>query len=42
MDELQVHRIELEMKKIELHRAQLSLETLRIRYVELYDFSPAG
>ena len=42
MDELQVHRIELEMKKIELHRAQLDLETLRIRYVELYDFSPAG
>jgi len=42
VQELQVHQIELEMQNDELSRAQMALEAARDRYVELYDFSPAG
>jgi len=40
--ELQVHQIELEMQNDELRRAQMELEASRNRYVNLYEFSPAG
>lgn len=40
--ELQVHQIELDMQNDELRRAQAELEVAGDRYVDLYDFSPAG
>lgn len=40
--ELRVQQIELEMQNDGLRRTELELEAARDRYMELYDFSPAG
>ena len=40
--ELRVHQIELEMQNEELKKAHLALEASRDKYVDLYDFAPAG
>jgi PAS domain S-box-containing protein len=42
IQELQVHQIELEMQADELRRAQISLEEVRDRFLDLYDFAPIG
>jgi signal transduction histidine kinase len=42
VQELQIHRIELEMQNEELKQARDEAEAERERYLDLYDFSPLG
>lgn len=42
VQELQVFQIELEIQNEELRQAQMDLEAARDRYVDLFEFSPAG
>ena len=40
--ELQAHQIELEMQNEKLRRAQEEIEESRLKYSDLYDFSPVA
>jgi two-component system, cell cycle sensor histidine kinase and response regulator CckA len=40
--ELQTFQVELELQNEELHRSQQELMEFKVRYTELYDFTPVG
>jgi PAS domain S-box-containing protein len=42
VQELEVHEVELELQNEELRQTQADLESLLIRFSELYEFSPVG
>ena len=42
LHELSVHQIELEMQNEELHRRAEELDSLRLRYFDLYNLAPVG
>ena len=42
VQELEIHQVESEMQNEELRQAQDDLESLLIRFSELYEFSPVG
>ena len=42
IEELHIHQIELEMQNKELRQAQLELEAVRDRFVDLFDYAPVG
>lgn len=42
LNELQVHRIELEMQNVELRQARDEVEASLEKYTDLYDFAPVG
>lgn len=42
LQELQIHRVELEMQNDELRRAVDEAEEIKQRYVDLYEFAPVG
>ncbi len=42
LHELRVHKIELEMQNDELRRTQVALEEAKDRYLNLFEYAPAG
>ena len=40
--DLRVHQIELDMQNEDLRQAQVNLEELKNKYLDLYDFAPVG
>ncbi|MEI8139584.1 MAG: ATP-binding protein [bacterium] len=42
LHELQVHQIELEMQNEELQQARTNADALLVKYIDLYNFAPAG
>ena len=42
LEDLRIHKVELEMQNDELRKTQLELENARARYFDLYDLAPVG